>query len=275
MKYEELKEFLAKAAKHSEGMAILRGSKDRLTIIIFQNGHEERVQLERSSITYSVAGDNGIKAFSGTWQIPEDASFQAEQEENGTLIFSESGLYPEFEVSIPYAIEDSPDGRRTESETLDIYTDGSCRIKRGQKTGHGAWAFVCVRNGGIVASASNYVPKTTSHDMELMAITYALKTARKMDAPEIIIHSDSKNIIEMANLGFDPGNPPSCYDRDLWTRFTGMLASVSIPVYWHWVRGHSGDRWNEEVNAQVQAITGRKVKTTIKKKQGKTRSTHA
>lgn len=275
MNYNETLELLKKIAKSCENVALLKGRGSSCTVIVFEGGYEYRHMFTPDHLKKTVTDPEGRTLYEGSWLIGDNSEFSFDGDwGEKSLLRLESDIDTIFTAYFPM-MEKTAVNDAEADDGLHIYTDGSCRVKKGQKTGHGAWGFLCIRNGGIVASASNYMPKTTSHNMELMAITYALKTAKKMDVPRIVIHSDAKDIIEMVNLGVDHANPPVCYDRDLWQRFISLLSSIEAPVSWHWVKGHNGDRWNEMVNAQVQAITGRKFNAPPRKKAQKKGSPRA
>lgn len=264
MNYNETLELLQKIAKSCENVALLKGRGSSCTVIVFEDGYEYRHIFTPDHLKKTVTDPEGRTLYEGNWLIGEDAVFSFDEDWGGkSMLRLESGFDTLFTAYFPAIAKDEPEDEPHDG-SLHIYTDGSCRMKRGAKTGHGAWAFLCIRDGGIVASASNYMPHTTSGDMELLAVAYALKTAKKMEAPSITITTDSRNIVEMMNRGLDPEKDCAKYDRDIWARFMKSLSMIDVPVTWDWVKGHNGDRWNEEVNSLVQSITQKKLRPVQK-----------
>ena len=120
------------------------------------------------------------------------------------------------------------------SNALVIYTDGSCS----PNPGPGGWGFISILpdvefhiNGGE--------RNTTNNKMELTAVIEALKF--HSDTFSFVIYSDSKYVINCAK-----GKWKRKKNLSLWERYNKV--SKGRKVMFEWVRGHSGDMYNEKVD---------------------------
>ncbi len=133
-----------------------------------------------------------------------------------------------------------------------IYTDGACL----GNPGPGGWAAV-LRFGPHRRQMSGAEPNTTNNRMELFAVIAALEAVKR--SCEIQLHSDSRYVIDGATRWL-PGwraknwrlaGGGDVKNRDLWERLD--QARQLHRVHWNWVRGHSGDAGNDEVDALARA----------------------
>lgn len=125
---------------------------------------------------------------------------------------------------------------------ISIYCDGSSTERAGRA---GGWAYIVVRDGEELASGSGGARSTTNNVMELEAAREGVKAARshqRVDEPVELV-TDSRYVEE--HLG----------EEGVTTR---------------WVRGHAGNRWNEEADARAheakQNFIPEKVKRRLAKK---------
>jgi ribonuclease HI len=141
-----------------------------------------------------------------------------------------------------------------------VYTDGACR----GNPGPGGWAWVVP--GGRYASGAD--PKTTNQRREITAVLEALKSLTP-DAPAAIeVVSDSTYVVKCFTDGWwrrwqqrnwkNAQNKPVA-NRDLWEPLIALATSPEVDVTFRWVKGHSGDRWNDRVDelATLAADSGR------------------
>jgi len=130
-----------------------------------------------------------------------------------------------------------------------VYTDGACR----GNPGPGGWAWAVP--GGRYASGAD--PHTTNQRMEITAALEALR-ALTPDAPaRIEVVSDSTYVVKCFTDGWWRGwlrrdwknaqNKPVA-NRDLWEPLIELALSSDSTVGFRWVKGHSGDRWNDRVD---------------------------
>ena len=125
-----------------------------------------------------------------------------------------------------------------------IYTDGACS----KNPGPGGWGAVLLYNNTekrISGSENN----TTNNQMELMAV---LKSLQLLKEPcDIEIFSDSKYVCDgisswLSNWkknNWIGSNKQPIKNKNLWQELDDIMQIHTIKM--SWVRGHSGDKYNE------------------------------
>ncbi|MEZ5266154.1 MAG: RNase H family protein [Acidimicrobiales bacterium] len=125
-----------------------------------------------------------------------------------------------------------------------VYTDGACS----GNPGPGGWAWI--EPDG--PSASGAEPQTTNQRME---ITAAWRAVEANDGP-LEIRSDSTYVVNCfrdrwwegwLRRGWQNSQRKPVANRDLWEPFVSLVRERGDVVF-SWVKGHSGDRWNDEVD---------------------------
>jgi ribonuclease HI len=121
-----------------------------------------------------------------------------------------------------------------------VYTDGACS----GNPGPGGWAWI-VPDGPFAAGADN---PTTNQRMELTA---TLEAVRSLEGPLEII-SDSTYVVNcfrdrwwegwLARGWLNSQRKPVA-NRDLWEPLVDLYQKRDLTF--RWVKGHSGDRWND------------------------------
>ena len=121
--------------------------------------------------------------------------------------------------------------------------------------------------GGRYASGAD--PHTTNQRMEITAALEALRgpdARRRRAAIEVV--SDSTYVVKCFTDRWWQGwqrrnwknsqNKPVA-NRDLWEPLIELALSPDVDVSFRWVKGHSGDRWNDRVDelATLAADSGR------------------
>jgi ribonuclease HI len=129
-----------------------------------------------------------------------------------------------------------------------VYTDGGCR----PNPGPGGWGVVILRPGAEPEELSGGEPEATNNRMELLAATKALRTLERRHRVELVTDSEylRKGVTEWLegwhrNGWLTAGKQPVA-NRDLWEALSKELGRHDIQ--WRWVRGHTGDRWNERAD---------------------------
>ena len=128
-----------------------------------------------------------------------------------------------------------------------IYTDGSCL----GNPGNGGWAAIIIddeKKTRIKGSKKN----TTNNQMELLAPIKALKKIPKGSSVQIF--TDSKYvksgitewIHNWKKNGWKTANKQPVKNKDLWTELD--LLTNEFKIKWIWVKGHSTDSLNNEVD---------------------------
>ena len=125
-----------------------------------------------------------------------------------------------------------------------VYTDGACL----GNPGPGGWAWV-VPDGPFGSGCDG---KTTNQRMELTA---ALEAVRAFDCPLLVV-SDSTYVVHCFRDGWwenwlrrgwlNKARKPVA-NRDLWEPLIDAYRARD-DVDFQWVKGHSGDRWNDEAD---------------------------
>ena len=130
---------------------------------------------------------------------------------------------------------------------IKIYTDGSCL----ENPGNGGWAAIIIINKEKKIISGNQ-KNTTNNRMELLAPIEALKTLKINSDIEII--TDSKyvklGITEWINNwkknGWKTANKKEVKNIELWKELDNLVENFNIK--WSWVKGHSTDQLNNEVD---------------------------
>lgn len=126
------------------------------------------------------------------------------------------------------------------SDRTTVYTDGACQ----GNPGPGGWAWI-VPDGPYAAGAEE---KTTNQRMELTAALDAVKT---LEGPLEVI-SDSTYVVNCFRdrwwegwiaRGWMTSAKKPVANRDLWEPLVEVVRDRDI--VFRWVKGHSGDRWND------------------------------
>ena len=130
---------------------------------------------------------------------------------------------------------------------IKIYTDGSCIGNPGK----GGWAAIIIVNGKKTQMKGSQ-ENTTNNQMELLA---PIKALNKMPrGSKIQIFTDSKYvksgitewIHKWKKNGWKTANKQEVKNKDLWTELD-ILAN-EFEISWNWVKAHSTDELNNEVD---------------------------
>ena len=143
---------------------------------------------------------------------------------------------------------------------ITVYTDGSCL----GNPGRGGWAWV-VPGGRYETGAADH---TTNQRMEITAALRALESLLpRAGADTVLVRSDSAYVVNCfrqrwydgwlrRNWRNAQGKPIA--NRDLWEPLLALALDPAFSIGFEWVKGHSGDRWNDVVDglANTAAATG-------------------
>lgn len=106
--------------------------------------------------------------------------------------------------------------------------------------------------GGACASGAD--PATTNQRME---ITAALEALRWCEDDDIEIISDSTYVVKCftdrwwagwKRRGWKNSQGKPVANRDLWEQLIEVALDETKTITFTWVKGHSGDRWNDVVD---------------------------
>lgn len=131
---------------------------------------------------------------------------------------------------------------------ITAHIDGACS----GNPGPGGWGVYAMSNDGSCKQFSGYAPDTTNQRMELLAGIMAL-VKLPIDCPIHVI-SDSQYLVKGMNEwlfkwkshGWKNSNDKSIANRDLWEQLNKL--SQNRAVTWEWVKGHSGNHWNDKAD---------------------------
>lgn len=145
----------------------------------------------------------------------------------------------------------------TQSDTVEIWTDGGCN----PNPGTGGWG-VLLRYRGKEREISGGELNTTNNRMELTAAAIALETLTR--SCKVNLHTDSeyvRNGITQWLEGWKKNNWKTAAKKavanvDLWQRLE--QAAQQHHVQWYWVKGHSGHPENERVD-QLATLARQKI----------------
>jgi len=130
---------------------------------------------------------------------------------------------------------------------IKIYTDGSCL----ENPGNGGWAAIIIddeKKTQIKGSKKN----TTNNQMELLAPIEALKKIPK--GSKVQIFTDSKYvksgitewIHNWKKNGWKTADKQPVKNKELWEELD--LLANEFEISWNWVKAHSTDKLNNEVD---------------------------
>ena len=137
---------------------------------------------------------------------------------------------------------------------IKIYTDGSCIGNPGK----GGWASI-ILNDGKKTEIKGSKKDTTNNQMELLAPIKALKKIPK--GSKVQIFTDSKyvksGITEWINNwkknGWKTASKQKVKNKDLWEELDFLAHEFDIK--WNWVKAHSTDKLNNEVDLIARGAT--------------------
>ena len=148
-----------------------------------------------------------------------------------------------------------------EAAPVEVYTDGGAR----PNPGPGGWGAVLLRPGAEPFEMSGGEAHTTNNRMELTA---ALRALEALAAGErAVLYTDSqylrRGITEWlpgwVARGWRRKGGGAVENEDLWRRLASL--DHDRDVDWRWLRGHTGQRWNERADrlaaAEVRRHGGR------------------
>jgi len=134
--------------------------------------------------------------------------------------------------------------------TVEIYTDGSCKVATKAKTG--TCAIVVVDGQKVLYQKGYKHENTTNNRMELMGCIEALKWAKGNCDTRVYVHTDSQyvqlGITEWIHnwklKNYRTAGKKDVQNKDLWIELDELR--IKLPyVQFQWVRGHNNNKFNE------------------------------
>ena len=146
---------------------------------------------------------------------------------------------------------------------LSIYSDGASSGKPGRPGGYG---WVIVRDNELVLWGMGGSPETTNNRMELSGAIAGLEAflyccqqggLDRWAAVELV--SDSQYVLGIANGAYNP-----TANLDLAAKLKELVSQIKLQL--RWVKGHSGDNWNEKVDEIASAAKFNATPPELRKK---------
>jgi ribonuclease HI len=140
---------------------------------------------------------------------------------------------------------------------ITIYTDGSAL----GNPGPGGWGSVLIW-GNLRKEFSGGFKLTTNNRMEILAVIEALKALKAKDRLKVILHSDSKYVIDSISKGWIHD-----WKRRGWKRKTGPVLNMDLwqellplltkhDIEFKWVPAHTGIPENERCDELAKSAAG-------------------
>jgi ribonuclease HI len=145
----------------------------------------------------------------------------------------------------------------TDLPQVTIYTDGGCR----PNPGPGGWGAILLREKSDPEELSGAEARATNNRMELQA---AIEALRRLDRPhrvhlvtdsEYLRKGVTKWMTTWRRTGWKTASKKDVANRDLWEALSEEIERHRVD--WRWVRGHTGDRWNERADELASAAVPR------------------
>ena len=135
---------------------------------------------------------------------------------------------------------------------IKIYTDGSCI----ENPGRGGWAAIILDDGKKIEIKGNK-ENATNNQMELLAPIQALKKIPK--GSKVQIFTDSKYvksgitewIHNWKKNGWKTAGKQEVKNKELWLELD--LLNNEFEISWNWVKAHSTDKLNNEVDSLAKS----------------------
>ena len=130
---------------------------------------------------------------------------------------------------------------------ITIYTDGSSL----GNPGNGGWGAILIYND-IKKEISGNAKNVTNNQMELLAAINSLKTLK--EKCEVTLITDSTYVKNGITLwiknweknNWQSANKKAVKNKELWQELADL--NNKHHVNWQWVKGHSGDKYNDLVD---------------------------
>ena len=140
---------------------------------------------------------------------------------------------------------------------VEIYTDGSSR----GNPGPGGYGIV-MQSGALIKEFSEGFRKTTNNRMEMLAAIVALESLTR--ECEVNLTTDSQYvkqgieswITNWKKRGWLTSAKKPVKNVDLWKRLDKACSEHNVT--WKWVKGHSGNKYNEIVDDLARDAAGSK-----------------
>jgi ribonuclease HI len=145
-----------------------------------------------------------------------------------------------------------------------LYTDGACQ----GNPGPGGWAAILIWNEKEKV-VSGFSENTTNNKMEMTAIIEGMKVLKKSCNVKIItdsqyvMHGFTKNWISTwQKNNWKTSKKEPVKNQDLWMELYRLTKTHNTS--WEWVKGHSGNAYNERCDAYAKKAIEEHIKLGTK-----------
>ena len=149
---------------------------------------------------------------------------------------------------------------------LRVYSDGAAHSRSGWP---GGWAFAVVRGELALLESSGGQRRAASNEMELRAAIAGLHAVLERGwhlSDAIELTTDSLATVQIANGTWAPKKRDPLAEEL-------RAAAIAARATARWIKGHSGDRWNEWVDAMAGAAREALVPARVKLRRSRVSST--
>lgn len=127
----------------------------------------------------------------------------------------------------------------------EIYTDGGYSMQADL----GAFAYVILQDGKEIKRFAQKIVHETNNRAEIMAIMESVLSLP--NGSSVAVYSDSQYALGVLSGGYKANK-----NTDLVFRYRKQVKKRGIVVEYNWVRGHSGNEWNEVCDALCNEAAG-------------------
>jgi ribonuclease HI len=122
---------------------------------------------------------------------------------------------------------------------VDLYCDGSCT----NNPGSGGWAAVLIYKD-YEKWIHDYVDNTTNNQMEITAVIKGLEVLK--ERCDVTVYTDSMYVVNTMTKGWKRNK-----NADLWKQLDELVSKHKVTFVW--VKGHSGNYYNEKCDKLARA----------------------
>lgn len=140
---------------------------------------------------------------------------------------------------------------------FEVYTDGGYSMAHDR----GGYAYIILKDGEIWKKAAFPIEHETNNRGELKAILTAVRELPENSSADIC--SDSRYALGV--LGKEMWSPKK--NLDIIDDFNYIIQKNNIKVRFIWVRGHSGNQWNEMCDRMCDEVAGMDLNAEYVKKE--------
>ena len=137
----------------------------------------------------------------------------------------------------------------------EIYTDGGYSMQADL----GAFAYVILQNGEIIRKYAQKIEHETNNRAEIKAIMESVLSLPS-DC-KVVVYSDSQYALGVLSGGYKAKK-----NTDLVNFYKKSVKTLGIKVQYQWIKGHSGNKYNELCDAMCNEAAGMDLNAIPKKK---------